>query len=227
MSRTALLVDSDPVQRASTARLLRSLGYTVIVASTFADARRYLLATESLALLIADVRLGEFNGLHLAFRARAAHPNVSIVITDRAYDATLQAEANRMGGSYLARPFSTNELESLLTPQAAARSQAVRRWPRRSVAKVVQAAVGPSAGRVIDISYGGLCLEFPRDEFETSLPSLLNVELTALGLSLQMHPVWADTTTSTQAIRCGGEVVAADAGSLSQWRDFVDSMNPN
>jgi hypothetical protein len=80
---------------------------------------------------------------------------------------------------------------------------------------------------VIDISYGGLCLEFPRDEFETSLPSMLNVELTALGLSLQVHPVWADTTTSAEAIRCGGEVVAADAGSLSQWRDFVDSMNPN
>ena len=131
-----------------------------------------------------------------------------------------------MGGSYLARPFSTNELEALLTPQSSARSQAVRRWPRSRVASVVRAAVGPSAGRVIDISYGGLCLEFPRDEFETSLPSMLNVELTALGLSLQVHPVWADTA-SPEAIRCGGEVVAADAGSLSQWRDFVDSMNPN
>jgi DNA-binding response OmpR family regulator len=226
MSQTALLVDSDPVQRASTARLLRSLGYTVIVASTFADARRYLLATESLALLVADVRLGEFNGLHIAFRARAAHPNVSIVITDRAFDATLQAEANRMGGSYLARPFSTNDLEALITPQASSRSQAVRRWPRSRVVSDVRAAVGPSAGRVIDISYGGLCLEFPRDGFETSLPSLLNVELTALGLSLQVHPVWADTA-SPEAIRCGGEVVAADAGSLSQWRDFVDSQNPN
>jgi len=227
MSRTALLVDSDPVQRAATARLLRSLGYTVIVASTFGDARRYLLATESLSLLVADVRLGEFNGLHLAFRARAAHPNVSIVITDRAFDQTLQAEANRMGGAYLARPFDLAELEALVTPQPPARSQAVRRWPRNRVASVVQAAVGPSAGRVVDISYGGLCLEFPRDEFETSLPSLLNVELTALGLSLQMHPVWADTLPSSESIRCGGEVVAPDAGSLSLWRDFVDSMNPN
>src|SRR5215510_12391542 len=156
MSRTALLVDSDPVQRASTARLLRSLGYTVIVASTFGDARRYLLATESLSLLVADVRLGEFNGLHLAFRARAAHPNVSIVITDRAFDGTLQAEAHRMGGNYLAKPFTPSELEALVVPQTSARSQAVRRWPRNRVVSVVPAAIGPKAGRIVDISYGGL-----------------------------------------------------------------------
>jgi hypothetical protein len=75
----------------------------------------------------------------------------------------------------------------------------------------------------VDISYGGLCLEFPSDEFETSLPSLLNVELRALGLSLQMHPVWAQP--SSEAVLCGGELVASDEASLAQWRDFVDSMS--
>lgn len=224
MNPTALLVDSDPAQRAANALVVRALGYTVIAASTFNDARRYLLATESLELLIAAVRLGEFNGLHLALRARATHQNLAIIITDHGFDGTLKAEATRLSAAYLSRPYTPEELTAVITAQRPSRMRVVRRWPRNRVVPVVPAAVGPSAARVVNISYGGLCLELPRDEFENSLPLLLNVELKELGLSLQVHPVWADTEPSSKAVLCGGEVVASNEAALTQWRDFVDSM---
>ena len=227
MRRTALIVDADRDQLASTVRTLRALDYAVIAASSFDDARRHLLDTEELSLLVADIRLGQFNGLHLAFRARAHHPHVRLVITDHAFDTTLEAETRRLGGAYLARPFTSEVLESLLSrpePSAAVpvQSGTPRRWPRRPVAGVV-AAVGPREARLFDVSYGGVCLEFPRGDFDAALPSTLEVELTALGLSLRVHPVWVRTTSSSPAWLCGGEVLAGDPPAMVQWRQFVDS----
>jgi ActR/RegA family two-component response regulator len=227
MRRTALIVDADPVQLAATAQTLRALHYAVISASSFDDARRHLLDTEELSLLVADIRLGQFNGLHLAFRARAHHPQVRLVITDHAFDTTLDAETKRLGGAYIARPFTTDALASILArpePRAAtsAQSGTPRRWPRRPVAGVV-AAVGPREARLFDVSYGGLCLEFPRGDFDAALPSTLDVELFELGLSLKIHPVWVRTTSASPAWLCGGEVLASDAPAMVQWRQFVDS----
>lgn len=228
MAQTALVVESDTVQLAETARTLRALDYEVVAASTFDDARRHLLAIPDLSLLVADIRLGQFNGLHLAFRARAHHPNVRLVITDHAVDTTLQAETRRLGGAYLARPFTTDALAAIVAQpeeRAAAASTGMRRWPRRSVAGVV-ATVGPRSARLFDVSYGGLCLEFPPGEFDAALPSELDVELSALGLSLRMHPVWVRTTSASPAWLCGGELIAGDAPAMVQWREFVDSALP-
>jgi ActR/RegA family two-component response regulator len=227
MRRTALIVDADRDHLASTVRTLRALDYAVIAASSFDDARRQLLDTEELSLLVADIRLGQFNGLHLAFRARAHHPHVRLVITDHAFDTTLEAETKRLGGAYLARPFTSEVLESLISrpEQSAAvsvQSGTPRRWPRRPVAGVV-AAVGPREARLFDVSYGGVCLEFPRGDFDAALPSTLEVELTALGLSLRVHPVWVRTTSSSPAWLCGGEVIGNDPPAMVQWRQFVDS----
>jgi CheY-like chemotaxis protein len=227
MRRTALIVDTDTVQLALTAQALRALDYTVIAASSFDDARRHLLDTGELSLLVADIRLGQFNGLHLAFRARAHHPHVRLVITDHAFDTTLEAETKRLGGAYLARPFTTEVLATLIShpePRAAASVQSgtPRRWPRRPVAGVV-AAVGPREARLYDVSYGGVCIEFPRGDFDAALPSTLDVELTGIGLSLRVHPVWVRTTSSSPAWLCGGEVIANDPPAMLQWRQFVDS----
>ncbi len=227
MSRTSLVVDADPVQLAATARALESHGFIVTTAGSFDEARRHLLVSDDLSLLVAEVRLGQFNGLHLAFRARARHPNVRILITDRAFDTALQTETNRLGGAYLARPFPPGAFETIVSqvpdPATAAGAQSTRRWPRKQVVNGVQAVVGPREARLLDISYGGLCLEFRDGDLEPSLPSTLDVELTDLGLSLKVHPVWARNAMSSEATLCGGEVIESGDPSLSQWREFVDS----
>jgi CheY-like chemotaxis protein len=227
--RTALVVESDTVQLAAIAQALRGLGYAVVAASSFDDARKHLLTTQELSLLVADVRLGQFNGLHLAFRARAHYPNVRLVITDHAPDTTLEAETKRLGGLYVPRPFTPEALAALIArpeERPGPPQTGTRRWPRRPVAGVI-AAVGPRSARLFDVSYGGLCLEFPPGEFDAALPSELDVELTDLGLSLRMHPVWVRTTSSSPAWLCGGELIAADSPAMLEWRRFVDSRLPS
>jgi len=225
--RTALVVETDTLQLSAITQMLRHLSYAVEPVSTFDEARRLLLIISDLSLLVADVRLGQFNGLHLAFRARAHHPNVRILITDHAHDTTLETETRRLGGAYLARPFTIETLSAIFAqPEAPAPPQTgTRRWPRTAVVGVT-AAVGPSSARLFDISYGGLCLEFAPGAFDAAMPSILDVELRELGLSLRIHPVWVRTTSSSPAWLCGGELLTGDAPAMMQWRDFVDAHLP-
>jgi DNA-binding response OmpR family regulator len=227
MRRTALVVESDTASLASTVQVLRALDYEVVTALTFDDARHHILVMDGLCLLVADVRLGQFNGLHLAFRARAHHPEVGLVIIDQGFDVTLEAETRRLGGLYLSRPFTNDVLSALVLqlahrPSTASGNGTTRRWARRQVAGIV-ATVGPREARVYDISYGGLCLEFPRGDFDPALPSTLDIELNELGLSLRMHPVWVRATTASPSWLCGGEVITTNPPSVEQWREFVDS----
>jgi ActR/RegA family two-component response regulator len=223
---TALVVEADLQHLAETVEVLGELGYAAVPAAGFDEGRRELLAIKELSLLVADVRLGAFNGLHLAFRARAHHPNVRVVIIDQSFDVTLEAETKRLGGVYLARPFAADVLALNIPrpdqPLVDVAHGTSRRWPRRPVDGVV-AAVGPREARLSDVSYGGLCLEFPGTDVDASLPSTLDVELKDLGLSLRMHPVWVRTTSLSPVWLCGGEVIATSSPTMEQWREFVDS----
>lgn len=225
MSITSLVVDSDPILLAATAGVLSSLGYTVITATSFDEARKHLLSTEPLLLLIADVRLGPFNGLQIAFRARALYPKIRIIVTDRTFDPTLEAETKRLGGTYLARPFTSEELTSLISRPSDAPQQSQkwpRRWLRQPVFAGLAAAVGPREARVLNVSYGGLCLEFARSDSKATLPPTLAIELMGVGVPLTVHPVWTRPGESSGWL-CGAEVIASDREAETQWRNFVDS----
>ncbi len=220
MKGCALVVDTDAVQLAITARAVTELGYDVRIASTFDDANRHLLVCDSLALLVSDVRLGQFNGIHLAFRARARYPQIQVVITHGdVFDATLAPEIAQLGGVYVAKLASASDLAAALAqmPQPPAQS---RRWPRRRIAGEVPASVDDGSGRLVDVSYGGLCVEVAANTLESELPHEMDVRFPTFGLSLRMHPVWAKPAESSPAWMCGGEVVPAD---LMVWQQFVDA----
>src|SRR5918996_3416951 len=98
---TILIVDDHNVTRLGLAEMLSDAGYEVITAATFQDARRILRESPP-DLLIADVRLGSFNGLQLVISGPNRIP--AIVITGYA-DTVLEAEARRGGADYLVKPF--------------------------------------------------------------------------------------------------------------------------
>ena len=68
-----LVVDGDTRDRTSTVLLLEAAGYQVRSARNFEDARAMLIA-EHPDLLITDLRLGPYNGLHLVLWGRTEHP---------------------------------------------------------------------------------------------------------------------------------------------------------
>src|SRR5438105_2967567 len=73
-----LIVEDHEAARRGLEMLLTNAGYVVFAASTYAEGRRSL-DHQAPDLLIADVRLGEYNGLQLIATAPLAIP--SIIVT--------------------------------------------------------------------------------------------------------------------------------------------------
>ena len=67
---TILIVDDHRVTRLGLAEMLADAGYSVVTTGNFQEARR-ILREEPPDLLIADVRLGSFNGLQLVISGLA------------------------------------------------------------------------------------------------------------------------------------------------------------
>ncbi len=88
-------------------------GYDVQTASDFPEAA-FNLKTSQFETVIVDIRLGEFNGLQLAERARRAGGDVRIVVMSAWCDPVLKAEAARLGAVYLDKPFTASQLSSAL-----------------------------------------------------------------------------------------------------------------
>ena len=102
---TILVVESDPGELSQTVSVLRDAGYQVVGASKFDEAKR-ALADAPPSLLIAGVRLGAYNGLHLIVRSRVDHPNLIAILTNHSLDPVLKAEAERQRALYLLRPWA-------------------------------------------------------------------------------------------------------------------------
>lgn len=105
----ALIVDIEPQCLFDLSRAFRAAGYRTLGATSFADAKRLLIA-ELPQILVADVRLGEFNGIQLLMLAREVRPAISAVITNAFVDPVLEEETHRLGGTFLVKPFHLRDL---------------------------------------------------------------------------------------------------------------------
>jgi len=72
-------------------------GMRVTIVQTFAHAREQL--QRSPHLLISEVRLGDYNGLHLALRARSS--GIPAIVVGKGEDAVLEREAHKLGAIYV------------------------------------------------------------------------------------------------------------------------------
>ena len=96
-----LVVVTDSAKRAALTRALRFAGYTVSGAATFPTARNRLLAHPP-DVLISDIRLRAYNGLHLVVRKPKAVKGAIVMDTQR--DPVLAEDALRLGAVYLVKP---------------------------------------------------------------------------------------------------------------------------
>ena len=96
-----LVVHPDEDTRERLALKLARAGYRTVGARGFEEALE-ALRHGCIRMVVADVRLGEFNGLHLAVRLNGT--GTPVLITNPAQDAYLQREASRLGASFVANP---------------------------------------------------------------------------------------------------------------------------
>jgi len=91
-----VIVAQNPALATALLSWLGSAGYELAIVTTFA-AGKALLETKP-ALVLSELKLGEYNGLHLALKARAV--GIPTVIIGP-HDPVLQKDADELGAVYL------------------------------------------------------------------------------------------------------------------------------
>ena len=191
----------------------------VVAARDFPSARAALAQRPT--LLITDLKLGAYNGLHLAIRAGMV--GTAAVVIGHA-DPVLQADADRHNAIYLTVPLDMPRVFADLRKLLEATVQS-RRSERRQVTGL-EAVIDRSPARVVDVSYHGMRIETSRPAAET-LPPYFLVRLPQLNFACQVQRIWtapAESASQTTAIWCGAAIAAADLAASSRWRLLVDGL---
>jgi DNA-binding NtrC family response regulator len=108
-----LVANENPVQRAVLTKLLASAGYDAIPVSTFEEARG-ALDTAPPDLLIAHLRLGAFNGLHLVLRGRADGLGMGAIITTGPEDHAIRSQVMDHGVLCVKTPLTTADFLAMV-----------------------------------------------------------------------------------------------------------------
>lgn len=110
--RHILLVDDDEAVRRVTRKLLERSGFPV---SDVTDGPAALALLEQanggISLVLSDLNMPGMNGLELAERVRARHPDVAVVLMSGLVDEALRGSAREAGvDGVVAKPFQLDEL---------------------------------------------------------------------------------------------------------------------
>ena len=112
-SPSALIVEPVLSDALFLVEIASSLGFHVTVAATFHEAAERLRVPP--VLLVADIRLNEYNGLHLVLEGKSARPDLAAIVTSVFADPVLRSEAEQLGATFVVKPISTEELRAAIS----------------------------------------------------------------------------------------------------------------
>jgi CheY-like chemotaxis protein len=215
-----LIVDDDRATRIGLVELLEDAGHETVAVGSFEEAARILRSTPP-DLLIADVRLGPFNGLQLVISSPTPVP--AIIITGFA-DPVLESDARRRGAAYLLKPVQPSLLLELVAGKLATRVGfgVPRRWTRKQVIGGLAAEVAGAPARILDVSYGGLRFEMP-GEAERTPPSSFRITFPTAQLSVQAELVWKSLVAGRTWLV--GAALSDETPSVREWYGLVDALS--
>ncbi|MGH9345656.1 MAG: hypothetical protein ACRD26_00175 [Vicinamibacterales bacterium] len=217
--RQALVVVTDPALGETLVDWLAQGGYGARVVRTFAAARAELDAAPP-DLLVAQVKLEAYNGLHLAIRWRSRGAKTPVILIGDP-DPVLQAEADRHHASYLTLPLD----EALLLETvrlAEAEYRPTRRSPRKRV-PMLDALVNDVRARILDVSYEGLRLHVAEPQ-PSIIPPYFMLQIPVFNVSCRAQRVWTLDPPDKSGLWCGATIVGVDPAGAVAWRALVDSV---
>src|SRR5690349_381367 len=104
-SKTVLVVEDEAFIRLDISDYLRAHGYTVIEATSAADAIRVLEGNSEVAAVFTDVRLpGSVDGLELAHYVQGHHAHIPVIITSG--HVLSQEIAGSLDVAFVAKPYN-------------------------------------------------------------------------------------------------------------------------
>ena len=98
-----LVVSNDNADLTAMLGVFASAGYSATGATTFEEAQRRVV-TDSPDLVIADEKLGAFNGLHVLLTARAERPETRGIVTTPVANRGLEADARSLDITCIVKP---------------------------------------------------------------------------------------------------------------------------
>ncbi len=223
MGCQVLLVESDLQTSTAIAAVLGEAGHAVTAVSSF-EAATDSASKSRPDLLIAGVRLGRFNGLHLAARLRADHPALPIIILGHEGEVVLAAEAIQLQARFVPRATLPTRLvafvDDLVSGRAPRDLVSTRRWQRWPTSLPVKTAQG--MGWAVDVGYGGM-------RVQSSLPlnseTAADVDLPTVGVQVQGLFRWSKRAVDEKSWWSGFEL-DSDSIDTRRWRRIVDSLPP-
>jgi CheY-like chemotaxis protein len=229
-SPIAIVVDTDAAALRLSEQIFESAGFVVMGAASFPDAKA-LLASMSPDIVIADIKLKAFNGLHLAALCAIWRPGTPFIVTHDRYDAVLEADATRLNALFVLKTADREGLTGAAFRLLNARSHGaggVRRSYRKPAPVETFARVSASKAEVVNVSYGGARLKLqslPSAAVKDGPPESFEVVFPELDLSLHAARIWASPDNAAGGWLCGVDVSGSESEQLQRWRDFVDDVD--
>lgn len=215
-----LLVDIDPQRRAASSGALQTAGMAVCTAGSFSEAKSMLRAIQP-RILITQIRLAEYNGMHLAHWGRMRAPGLRSVVIGES-DPLLEREARAADFLFLRHDDEQAVVQA--AREALARDVPRRCWNRKRLFPQVSAHIDGYRALIIEIGYGGFRAELgARLNAEESRP--LAVAIPSLGVEREAICRWMQVLRTEESV-CGACVGQADTSPGSRWRALVDAL-PN
>jgi DNA-binding response OmpR family regulator len=195
---------------------LESAGFEVLLRKEFAEARATLGTRPE--IVIAEVKLGPYNGLHLAILAGGLG-TPAIVIGDR--DPVLQVEAEHQGVVYLTAPADPEHVLRLVRDLLTTAGHK-RKSPRKRV-PVLDALVNDMHAHLLDVSHEGMRIEAIGSR--ETLPASFTVRLPMFNFSCRVERVWTSPAREEgTGMWCGATLSPNDIDTALAWRALVDKM---
>ncbi len=194
---------------------LAAAGHQTIVTRDFDEAKALLSGRPK--LLITEIKLGAYNGLHLAIRAEAIG-TPTVVIGDS--DPVLERDARRIHAAYLTLPLDRDRAVSVAT-ELLERAVKERRSSRRRV-KDVDALANDWQAQLVDVSYEGMRLEAGANP---GLPKYFEVRVPRFNFSCQVERIWTSPgVIDATHLCCGAALFPSNLETALAWRALVDAL---
>jgi DNA-binding response OmpR family regulator len=213
-----LVIDDDENVLSGIVEILHDANHHVTSASSYEDAKT-MLAMGTFDLLITDVRLRSFNGLHLVMKVRAESPDMAVIIMTGYDDAFMRLEAQRYRAEFISKPIKPAELIELVS-KTLTNIRRQRRWPRKRVLGGFRVTAAGAPAAVVDVCYGGLRLEMP---LASAAPARFAIEVAGIGLNLEVQSVWSYAADGGGVV-CGAALASETTQEARTWRTIVDRL---
>ena len=108
---TALVVEPNLVDALAITSALTECQFEITIADTFQKARTALTQRPP-TVLVTEIRLAEFNGLHLVIYGKSVRPDMAALVLSSQPDAGLQVDTEALGATTMIKPVASRQVRA-------------------------------------------------------------------------------------------------------------------